>query len=93
MGADRATQKTRHKDRAEDSRRGDGVKNGAGKGDGSHDMSYIHREPGFLQHVCDLRGRKKLNGAVCRKSDNNNPAHYPASPQGGMQSHRFKHLF
>src|SRR5271170_1419264 len=92
MGADGASQKARHQDRAEDGGGPDGVKDGAGEYDRTHDTGQVHREPGFLRHARDLCRREKLNTAVCHQSDNDNRAHYPAGPQGAMQSHRFRHL-
>src|SRR5580698_6106527 len=83
MGADGTSQKARHQDRAEDGGGRDGVKNGAGEYDRTHDTGQVHREPGFLRHARDLCRREKLNSAVCHQSDNDNRAHYPAGPQGG----------
>ena len=79
MGADGATQKARHQDRAEDGGGRDGVKDGAGEYDRTHDTGQVHREPGFLQHARDLCRREKLNSAVCRQSDNDKRAHDPAA--------------
>ena len=90
MGADGAAQKARHQDRAEDGGGRDGVKDGAGEDDRTHDTGQVHREPGFLQHARDLRRREKLNSAVCHQSDNDNRAHDPAGPMGAMQGHGFR---
>ena len=92
MGADGASQKARHQDRAEDGGGRDGVKDGAGEYDRTHDTGQVHREPGFLQHARDLCRREKLNSAVCRQSDNDKRAHYPAGPQAAMQGHSFRRL-
>src|SRR6185437_5459051 len=92
MGADCAPQKASHQDRAEDGGGRDGVKDGAGEYDRTHDTGQVHREPGFLQHASDLCRREKLNSAVCHQSDNDKRAHYPAGPQGAMQGHSFRHL-
>src|SRR5258708_12823364 len=92
MGADGTSQKARHQDRAEDGGGRDGVKDGAGEYDRTHDTGQVHREPGFPQQARDLCRREKLNSAVCQQSDNNKRAHYPAGPQGAMQGHSFGHL-
>ena len=92
MGADGASQKTRHQDRAEDGGGRDGVKDGAGEYDRTHDTGQVHREPSFLQHARDLCWREKLDHAVCRQSDNDKRAHYPAGPQGSMQGRSFRYL-
>jgi hypothetical protein len=91
VGADGASQKTRHQDRAERGGGRDGVKDGAGEDDRTQDPGQLDREPGFLQHARDLRRRDKLNSAVCHQSDNNERAHYPAGPQGAMQGRGFRH--
>src|ERR1700684_1632252 len=91
MGADGASQKARHQDRAEDGGRRDGVEDGAGEDDRPHDTGQVHREPGFLQRARDLCRREKLNSAVCHQSDNDKRAHYPAGPQGAMQGRGFRH--
>src|ERR1700676_1845725 len=70
----------------------DGVKDGAGENDRTHDTGQVHREPGFLQHARDLCRREKLNSAVCHQSDNDKRAHYPAGPQGAMHGHSFRQL-
>lgn len=92
MGADGTSQIARHQDRAEDGGSRDGVKDGAGKDDRTHDAGNVHREPGFLQHARDLCWHEKLNNPVCHQSDNDKRAHYPAGPQGAMQGHSFSHL-
>src|SRR4030088_2678677 len=92
IGADGTSQKARHQDRAEDGGGRDGVKDGAGEYDRTHDTGQVHREPGFLQHARDLCRREKLNSAVCHQSNNDKRAHYPAGPQGAMQGHSFRHL-
>ena len=92
MGADRAAQKTSHQDRAEDGGGRDGVKDGSGEYDRTHDTGPVHREPSFLQHARDLGRREKLSSAVCHQSDDDNRAHDPAGPQGAMQGQSFRHL-
>src|ERR1700733_168318 len=92
MGADGTSQKARHQDRAKDGGGRDGVKDGAGEYDRTHDTGQVHREPGFLQRARDLCRREKLNSAVCHQSDNDNRAHYPAGPQAVMQGHSFRHV-
>src|SRR6516225_7997107 len=87
MGADGASQKAGHQDRAEDGGGRDGVKDGAGECDRTHDTGQFHREPGFLQHARDLCRREKLNSAVCHQSDHDKRAHYPAGPQSAMRGH------
>src|ERR1700733_3115552 len=88
---DGASQKAGHQDRAEDGGGRDGVKDGAGEYDRTHDTGQVHREPGFLQHARDLRRREKLNSAVHRQSDNDRSAQYPDGQQGGaMQGHSFR---
>src|SRR6202522_3225318 len=91
MRADCASQKASHQDRAEDGGGRDGVKDGAGEYDRTHDTGQVHGEPGFLQHARDLCRREKLNSAVCHQSDNDERAHYPAGPQGAMHGHSFRH--
>src|SRR3984885_9529520 len=92
MGADGTSQEARHQDRAEDGSGWDGVKDGVGEYDRTHDKGQVHREPGFLQHARDLCRREKLNSAVCHQSDNDKRAHYPAGPQAVMQGHSFRHV-
>src|ERR1700719_1713632 len=92
MGADGASQKARHQDRAEDGGGRDGVKDGAGEDDRTHDTRQVHREPGFLQHARDLCWREKLNSAVCYQSDHDKRAHHPAGPQGAMQGQSLRQL-
>jgi hypothetical protein len=48
MGADGTSQKARHQDRAENGGGRDGVQDGAGEYDRSHDTGQVHREPGLL---------------------------------------------
>ena len=74
MGADCATHKARHQDRAEDGGGRDSVKDGAGEVDRTHDAGQVHREFGFVQHARDLCRREKLNSAVRRQSDNDSRA-------------------
>ena len=92
MGADGASQKARHQDRAEDGGGRDRVKDGAGEYDGTHDTGQVDREPGFLQRARDLCRREKLNSPICHQSDNDNRAHYPAGPRAAMQGHKFRHV-
>src|ERR1700683_4096085 len=87
MGADCASQKASHQDRAEDGGGRNGVKDGADEYDRTHDTGQVRREPGFLQHARDLCRREKLNGPVCRQHDDDNRAHYPAGPRAAMQGH------
>src|ERR1700733_9668382 len=89
---DGASQKAGHQDRAEDAGGRDGVKDGAGEYDWTHDTGQVHREPGFLVHARDLCRREKLDSAVCHQSDNDKRAHHPAGPQGTMQGHDFGRL-
>src|SRR5271156_5450107 len=77
---------------AEDGGGWNGIKDGAGEYDRTHDTGQVHREPGFLQHARNLCRREKLNSAVCHQSDNDKRAHYPAGPQGAMQGHGFRQL-
>src|ERR1700723_3055309 len=91
MGADGTSQKALHQDRAEDGGGRDGVKDGAGEYDRTHDTGQVHREPGFLQHARDLCRREKLNSAVCHQSDNDQRTHDLAGPQGAMQGRGFRH--
>src|SRR5246127_1918802 len=92
VGADGTSQKARHQDRAEDGGGRDGVKDGAGEYDRTHDTGQVHREPGFLQHARDLCRREKLNSAVCYQSDHDKRAHYPAGPQDAMQGQSLRQL-
>jgi hypothetical protein len=92
MRADRASQKASNQDRAEDGGGWDGVKDGAGEYDRTHDTGQVHREAGFLQHARDLRRREELNTAVRHQSANDKSAHYPAGPLGVMQGHSFRRL-
>src|SRR5258708_17602600 len=92
MGADGAFQKARHQDRAEGGGGRDGIKDGAGEYDRTHDTGQVHREPGFLQHARDLCRREKLNSAVCYQSDHDKRAHYPAGPQGAVQGQSLRQL-
>src|ERR1700733_10987493 len=92
MGADGASQKARDQDRAEDGGGRDGVKDGAGEYDRTHDTGQVHREAGFLQHARDLCRRVELIGAVRHQSDNDKRAHHPAGPQCAVQGHSFRRL-
>ena len=46
----------------------------------------------FHARARDLCRREKLNCPIRHQSDNDKPAHYPAGPQGAIQSRGFRHL-
>ena len=87
MGADGASQKARHQDRAEHGGGRDHVEDGAGEYDRTQDTGQLDREPGFPQQARDLCRCEELNSAVCHQSDNDKRARYATGPHGAMQSH------